>query len=96
MFKTTHENLSKREMEVLMLIEAGLTNRQIAQRIIVETGTVKRHVHNILGKLNARNRVEAVARVRETQVSQPHLPELRPIRYSALPSSIGYTDQLWW
>ena len=63
-----NEFLSKREIEVLHLIEAGLTNREIAQRIIVETGTVKRHVHNILGKLNARNRVEAVARAREMTV----------------------------
>jgi len=59
-----NELLSKREIEVLQLIEAGLTNREIAQRIIVETGTVKRHVHNILSKLNARNRIEAVALAR--------------------------------
>ncbi len=72
MIRTTSENLSKRELEVLSLIEAGLTNRQIAQRIIVETGTVKRHVHNILGKLNARNRTEAVARVRETRTQDIH------------------------
>jgi LuxR family maltose regulon positive regulatory protein len=56
--------LSKRESEVLQLIEAGLTNREIARRIVVEHGTVKRHVHNILGKLNARNRTEAVLKAR--------------------------------
>ena len=61
----TSETLSRREIEVLRLIETGLTNREIAQRIVVETGTVKRHVHNILGKLNARNRVEAVAKARD-------------------------------
>jgi LuxR family maltose regulon positive regulatory protein len=60
-----NESLSRREIEVLRLIEAGLTNREIAQRIVVEPGTVKRHVHNILGKLNARNRTEAVAKARE-------------------------------
>jgi DNA-binding NarL/FixJ family response regulator len=59
------ETLSRREIEVLRLIQAGLTNREIAQRIVVEPGTVKRHVHNILGKLNARNRTEAVAKARE-------------------------------
>ena len=89
MIKTTPENLSKRELEVMSLIEAGLTNRQIAQRIIVETGTVKRHVHNILGKLNARNRTEAVARVHATRPDNLH---------SALrPPSVGlsvYHDQL--
>jgi DNA-binding CsgD family transcriptional regulator len=56
--------LSRREVEVLQLIEEGLTNREIAQRIVVEQGTVKRHVHNILSKLNARNRTEAVAKAR--------------------------------
>jgi LuxR family transcriptional regulator, maltose regulon positive regulatory protein len=61
----TMEMLSRREIEVLKLIEAGLTNREIAQRIVVEPGTVKRHVHNILGKLNARNRTEAVVKARE-------------------------------
>ena len=64
----TSETLSRREVEVLRLIETGLTNREIAQRIVVETGTVKRHVHNILGKLNARNRVEAVAKARNLLV----------------------------
>lgn len=61
----TTEMLSRREIEVLKLIEAGLSNREIAQRIVVEPGTVKRHVHNILGKLNARNRTEAVTKARE-------------------------------
>ena len=59
------ETLSRREIEVLRLVKAGLTNREIAQRIVVEPGTVKRHVHNILGKLNARNRTEAVAKAHE-------------------------------
>ena len=61
----TPETLSRREIEVLKLVKAGLTNREIAQRIVVEPGTVKRHVHNILGKLNARNRIEAVAKAHE-------------------------------
>ena len=53
--------LSAREQEVLALVRAGLSNREIAGRIYVATGTVKRHLHNILGKLNARNRAEAVS-----------------------------------
>ena len=63
-FRTPSGSLSRREVEVLQLIEEGLTNREIAQRIVVEQGTVKRHVHNILSKLNARNRAEAVAKAR--------------------------------
>lgn len=53
--------LSLREREVLDLVRAGLSNREIAGRIYVAPGTVKRHLHNILGKLNARNRAEALS-----------------------------------
>ncbi len=56
-----HAPLSLREQEVLALVRAGLSNREIAGRIYVATGTVKRHLHNILSKLNARNRAEAVS-----------------------------------
>jgi LuxR family maltose regulon positive regulatory protein len=59
------EPLSQREMEVLGLIAAGLTNREIAERLFVATGTVKRHINNIYGKLQVRHRTEAVARARE-------------------------------
>jgi LuxR family maltose regulon positive regulatory protein len=53
--------LSNRELEVVQLMAGGLSNHEIAQRICVAPGTVKRHVHNILHKLNARNRIEAIA-----------------------------------
>ena len=56
-----HAPLSAREQEVLALVRAGLSNREIAGRTYVATGTVKRHLHNSLGKLNARNRAEAVS-----------------------------------
>lgn len=56
------EQLSVREIEVYRLMQTGLTNREIAARLCVEVGTVKRHVHSILGKLSARNRTEAVTR----------------------------------
>ncbi|MEO6063751.1 MAG: helix-turn-helix transcriptional regulator [Thermoflexales bacterium] len=60
-FRPRHAPLSVREQEVLALVRAGLSNREIAGRIYVATGTVKRHLHNILSKLNARNRAEAVS-----------------------------------
>ena len=60
-----HAPLSVREQEVLALVRAGLSNREIAGRIYVATGTVKRHLHNILSKLNARNRAEAVSAYEE-------------------------------
>ncbi len=57
--------LSERELEILNLLAAGLSNRQIADRLMVTPGTVKVHVHNLMEKLNARSRSQAVARARE-------------------------------
>lgn len=58
------EPLSEREIELLGLLAAGLPNQAIAERLFIAPGTVKRHVHNILGKLEASDRVEAVAKAR--------------------------------
>ncbi len=59
------EPLSERELEVLHLVAAGLSNRQIADQLIISPGTAKTHVHNICGKLGARNRTEAATRAKE-------------------------------
>jgi len=53
--------LTSRELEVLQLIGEGLTNQKIAERLVIEVGTVKNHVHNILDKLNVSSRGEAAA-----------------------------------
>jgi len=53
--------LTSREFEVLQFIGEGLTNQEIATRLVVEVGTVKNHVHRILEKLNASNRDEAAS-----------------------------------
>jgi LuxR family transcriptional regulator, maltose regulon positive regulatory protein len=58
------ESLSERELEVLRLVAAGRSNRQIAGELYIALGTVKTHVHAIAGKLGAANRVEAIARAR--------------------------------
>jgi LuxR family maltose regulon positive regulatory protein len=50
---------------VLQLAAVGRSNREIAQELVVTPGTVKRHLHNIYGKLGVRNRTEAAARARE-------------------------------
>ncbi len=57
--------LSERELDVLGLIAAGLSNREIAERLFITVGTVKRHAHNLYGKLRVNNRTQAVARARE-------------------------------
>ena len=54
--------LTARERDVLRLLAGGLTNRAIAQRLAISEGTVKYHVKNILRKLRARSRADAVAR----------------------------------
>ena len=58
---TDTTSLTSRELEVLELIGKGLTNQQIAEKLVIEIGTVKNHVHSILEKLNVRTRNEAAA-----------------------------------
>lgn len=65
------EPLTERELEVLALITAGMTNQEIAQKLTITVGTVKRHLHNIYSKLNVSNRTQAVAYARELKL----LPE---------------------
>ncbi len=59
------EPLSEREREVLRLIAAGLSNRDIAQDLVLATGTVKKHINNIFNKLNVRSRTQAVSQAGE-------------------------------
>ena len=54
-------DLSPREKEVLELVAIGEDNKAIAERLVLAPGTVKRHLHNILEKLQARNREEAAS-----------------------------------
>ena len=56
--------LTRREHEVVDLIEGGLSNKEIARRLSISIATVKNHVHNILHKLDVGSRKEAVARIR--------------------------------
>jgi DNA-binding NarL/FixJ family response regulator len=54
-------DLTPREREVLQLIGQNLTNQEIADRLFIEVGTVKNHVHSILDKLNVNSRHDAAA-----------------------------------
>ena len=57
--------LTARELEILTLVADGLANKDIAQRLFIETQTVKNHIHNILDKLRLHNRIEAATYFRE-------------------------------
>ncbi len=59
------EPLTERELEVLNLVAAGLSNREIANNLTISLGTAKTHVHNVYGKLGVGSRVQALARARE-------------------------------
>src|SRR5262249_58491494 len=57
-----HQLLTRRELEIMELLAHGETNRQIADRMVVSEGTVKSHVSQILRKMRAANRAEAVSK----------------------------------
>lgn len=63
--RPSSEALTRRECEILNAIADGLPNSQIASRLNIREGTVEYHVGNILGKLGADNRTEAVKVARE-------------------------------
>lgn len=63
--------LSPRELEVLTLVADALSNRQIASRLSITEGTVKRHLRNVFEKLGAASRMEAVRTAREAALIAP-------------------------
>jgi LuxR family maltose regulon positive regulatory protein len=67
-FEGLIEPLSPRELEVLRLVAAGLTNREIADRLVIAVSTVKSHTNSIYGKLDVSNRTQAVARARTLEL----------------------------
>lgn len=56
--------LTPRELQIVQLIDAGRSNKEIARELYIEIPTVKNHVHNILEKLGVRRRGEAAAKLR--------------------------------
>lgn len=58
------EPLSDRELEVLRLIDQGLSNAEIAAKLVLSTGTVKVHTHNVFSKLGVSSRTQAINKAR--------------------------------
>jgi two-component system, NarL family, nitrate/nitrite response regulator NarL len=59
--------LTRRELEILVLIEQGLSNKEIAARLTLQLATVKNHVHNLFAKLGVRRRFEAIEWLRRNR-----------------------------
>jgi DNA-binding NarL/FixJ family response regulator len=59
------EPLSEREIEVLRLVGAGASNREIANSLVIAEGTVKNHLTDILGKLGVRDRTQAALKAKD-------------------------------
>jgi DNA-binding NarL/FixJ family response regulator len=59
------EPLTERELEVLRELAHGRSNREIAERLIITEGTVKNHISNLLGKLEVRDRMQAVLKAQQ-------------------------------
>jgi LuxR family maltose regulon positive regulatory protein len=58
------EPLSERELEILRLVNEGLSNSEIADQLIITVGTVKKHLNNIFGKLSVSRRTQAIVAAR--------------------------------
>ncbi|WP_171103840.1 LuxR C-terminal-related transcriptional regulator [Ruegeria sp. HKCCD7255] len=59
------EELTNREIELLQLIESGMTNAQLAAHLVLSVATVKWHLHNVFQKLGVKNRMGALAKARK-------------------------------
>lgn len=69
------ESLTEREMQVLHLIDQGLSNGEIAERLTLAPSTVKTHINNLYGKLGVQSRVRAIRQARTLGLIQAYNPK---------------------
>jgi DNA-binding NarL/FixJ family response regulator len=85
-------SLTPREIEIVGLIDRGMSNKQIAGTLHIEVATVKNHVHNVLDKLQLKRRGEAAAHLRRQGVAPlapvPPLESVAPFAPAAVLESI--------
>lgn len=67
------ETLTQREREVLMLIDQGMSNKEIARHLVISEKTVENHTANLYQKLDVRSRIQAVRRAKELNLLPPNL-----------------------
>jgi LuxR family maltose regulon positive regulatory protein len=63
-----HEALTRKELQILALLDLGLKNREIAEQLGLTLGTTKQYVNRLFGKLGVRNRIEAITRARRLEL----------------------------
>lgn len=59
------EPLTARELDIIRLVATGASNKEIAEKLVIAEGTVKNHITSILGKMNVKDRMNAVIKGRE-------------------------------
>lgn len=77
--------LTRRELQIIALIEERLQNKEIATRLGIEVQTVKNHVHNVLEKLELHGRYAAVRYARERGLLPPPRPQARALAHPGEP-----------
>jgi len=60
--------ISKREADILLLVDEGLSNQQIADTLFLSENTIKKHLSNIFQKLQVERRTEAIKKIRELSI----------------------------
>jgi DNA-binding CsgD family transcriptional regulator len=74
------ERMTLREIDVLRILLAGATNKEIGRRLQISEATVENHLHRIYAKLGVRNRTEAALKAVQSGLNRP---DLRPLSEQA-------------